>query len=118
MPYLDLQNAVQRAGFTIVEFSDQQAYFGCWSLTVEGHGHTYRIVNEGRVGWLMFYRVGTAGTLTELDKKVSTWMDDADKATQCLIWLSGCCPPLQPRKVRNYYVIAEKGSCTGATPQL
>lgn len=56
----------------------------------------------------MFYRMGTAGTFTELDKKVSTWMDDSDKATQCLIWLSSYRPPLQPHKVRNYYVIAEK----------
>ncbi|WP_018925586.1 hypothetical protein [Pseudomonas umsongensis] len=108
MPYPDLQNAVQHAGFTVTEFSDQRVYFGCWSLTVEAHGYTYLIVNEGRDGWLMFYRMGTAGTFTELDKKVSAWMDDSDKATQCLIWLSSYRPPLQPHKVRNYYVIAEK----------
>ncbi|WP_095131302.1 hypothetical protein [Pseudomonas sp. Irchel s3h14] len=108
MPYPDLQNAVQRAGFTITDYSDQRAYFGCWSLTVEGHGHTYLIVNEGRDGWLMFYRADAAGTMTELDKKESAWMDDADKATQCLIWLSDSRPAPQPHKVRGYYVIAEK----------
>lgn len=42
-----------------------------------------------------------------LDKKESAWMDDIDRATQCLIWLSGSRLP-QESKVRNYYVIAEK----------
>jgi hypothetical protein len=98
MPYLDLQNAVQRASFTITDYSDQRAYFDCWSLTVEGHGRTYLIVNEGRDGWLMFYRTDAAGTLTELDKKESAWMDDADKANQCLIWLSNSPLPQSPTK--------------------
>ncbi|MHC8365311.1 hypothetical protein ACYZT9_05370 [Pseudomonas sp. ZT5P21] len=108
MPYLDLQNAIQRAGFTVTEFLDQRTYFGCWSLTVEGYGHTYLIVNEGRDGWLMYYRRDVAGTFSELDKKKSAMMDDADKASQCLIWLSGDHPAPQAHKVRSFYVIAEK----------
>ena len=90
MLYSDLQNTVQHAGFTATEFSDQQAYFGCWSLTVEGHGHTYLIVHEGRDGWLILYRRDVSGTLTELDKKESARMDETDKAAQCLIWLTDC----------------------------
>ncbi|WP_223488153.1 hypothetical protein [Pseudomonas sp. A-RE-19] len=88
MLYSYLENAIQHAGFTLTEFSDQQAYFGCWSLTVEGHEHTYSIVHEGRDGWLIFYRRDVSGILAELDKKESAWMDDTDKASQCLIWLS------------------------------
>lgn len=93
MPFADLQNAVKSAGFSVIEISDQRAFFGCWSLTVEYHGATYLIVNEGRDGWMMFYHVSTVGTLTELDKKESAWMDDVDKVAQCLTWLSDClCP--------------------------
>ncbi|QZP30718.1 hypothetical protein [Pseudomonas sp. DR48] len=100
MPYPKLKHAIQRAGFTITEFSDQRAFFGCWSLTVEGDGHSYLIVNEGREGWMMFYLKETGGEFIELDKKESTGMDDADRAIQCLIWLFGSCP-LQECKVRN-----------------
>ncbi|MET0774759.1 MAG: hypothetical protein ABWZ65_04615 [Pseudomonas mandelii] len=108
MPYPELKNAIQRAGFTLSEFSDQRVFFGCWSLTVEGYGHSYLIVNEGREGWMMFYLKESGGAFIELDKKESAWMvDDVDRATQCLIWLSGSRPP-QECKVRNYYVIAEK----------
>jgi hypothetical protein len=107
MHYTELKNAIQRAGFTITEFSDQRAFFGCWSLTVEGYGHSYLIVNEGREGWMMFYLKETGGAFIELNKKESIWMDDADRATQCLIWLSDSCPP-QECKIRNYYVIVEK----------
>lgn len=71
MPFADLQNAVKFAGFTVIGFSDQRAFFGCWSLTVEGHGTTYLIVNEGRDGWMICYRASAVGTLTELDKKES-----------------------------------------------
>ncbi|MHC8394207.1 hypothetical protein ACYZT8_11185 [Pseudomonas sp. LB3P93] len=88
MPFANLQNVIKRAGFTVIEFSDQRAFFGCWSLAVEGHGTTYLFVNEGREGWMMFYRASTVGALTELDKKESAWMDDTDKAAQCLTWLS------------------------------
>ncbi|MFC6690847.1 hypothetical protein [Pseudomonas lini] len=88
MLYSYLENAIQHAEFTLTEFSDQRAYFGCWSLIVEGNGHTYSIVHEGRDGWLIFYRRDVYGTLTELDKKESACMDDTDKASQCLIWLS------------------------------
>ncbi|VVP11486.1 hypothetical protein PS870_03332 [Pseudomonas fluorescens] len=93
MPYPELKNAIQRAGFTITEFSDQRAFFGYWSLTVEDYRHFYLIVNEGREGWMMFYIKDTDGPLLSWIKKESTWMDDADRATQSLIWLSGSRPP-------------------------
>ncbi|MBU0524942.1 MAG: hypothetical protein KKC24_09650 [Gammaproteobacteria bacterium] len=86
--YRILFNAVKRAGFTVIEFSDQRAFFGYWSLTGEGHGATYLIVNEGRNGWMICYRASAAGTITELDKRESAWMDDTDKPAQCLTWLS------------------------------
>lgn len=108
MNYPELQEAVKRTGFNVVEFEDCREYFGCWSLTVEGHGHTCLIVHEGRDGWLMFYRAGVDGTFTELEKKQSAWMDNADKAACCLGWLSSCNPTRQERKVRSYYMIAEK----------
>lgn len=69
MPYSELKNAIQRAGFTISEFSDQRVFFGCWSLTVEGYGQSYLIVNEGREGWMMFYLKESGGAFIELDKK-------------------------------------------------
>jgi hypothetical protein len=90
MPFADLQNAVKRAGFSVIEFSDQRAFFDCWSLNVESQGTTYLIVNEGREGWMMFYRASAVDAFTELDKKESAWMDDADKVAQCLTWLSDC----------------------------
>lgn len=70
MPLPDLQNAIQREGFTIIDFRDARSYFGCWSLTVEGHAITYLIVNEGRDGWLMFY----LGFLSGGFKRIS-WTD-------------------------------------------
>jgi hypothetical protein len=69
MPYPELKNAIQRAGFTITEFSDQKAFFGYWSLTVEGYRHFYLIVNEGREGWMMFYIKDTDGPLLSWIKK-------------------------------------------------
>lgn len=87
MPFHDLQNAIQRAGFTVIEFQDARSYFGCWSLTVEGHAITCLIVNEGRDGWLMFYRRGPDGMFIEVDKKETARMDSTAMATQCLSWL-------------------------------
>ncbi len=108
MPYPELKSAVQRAGFNVIDFLDERPYFGCWSLTVEGYGHTYLIVNEGRDGWMVYYRREVAGTFTEIDKRESGWMNDIDKAMQCLSWLSSHRPASPPHKVQDFYVIAEK----------
>ncbi|MFJ2710771.1 hypothetical protein ACIOZM_07740 [Pseudomonas sp. NPDC087346] len=75
-------------GFTVVIFSDHSEFCSSWTLSLKKHENKFMIENDGRDGWMIFYKEDEPDKFKELDKVISHTFSDNEKVKQCEIWLS------------------------------
>ncbi|MDD1141432.1 hypothetical protein M5G22_28080 [Pseudomonas sp. TNT2022 ID233] len=87
MKQTDLYDMANRCGFAVSVYSDHPEFFSSWSLRIKKSESSYLLENDGRDGWLLFYKELEPNKFQEIDKKTSQAMSDSEKLNQCEAWL-------------------------------
>ncbi|WP_445178884.1 hypothetical protein [Pseudomonas sp. McL0111] len=84
----DLYTLAKTHGFTVITFSDHPEFFSSWSVNLKKDEQKFMIENEGRDGWMIFYKETEPNKFKELDKVISHTFSDNEKIKQCDTWLN------------------------------